>query len=139
MKMEVIKKEEVEIKFLQVGAGVRYWENGTVDGVEDTDGELMPCIEGENWSPLIELETGKILNWEQGKKASTYYKVCDCCVVSMLDENRVTHKTVEGYVPSILCPKENGYGDYVIMDIDENGMIQNWKPSLDWLDDYEEC
>ena len=136
--MEVIKKEEVEIKFLQVSAGVRYWENGTVDGVEDTEGELMPCIEGENWSPLIELETGKIVNWKQGTKASTYYKVCDCCVISFLDEEKVSHKIIEGYVPDILSPKEEGYGDYVIMDIDENGMIQNWKPSLDWLEDYQD-
>jgi hypothetical protein len=25
-----------------------------------------------------------------------------------------------------MYPKENGYGDYIIMDVDENGMIQDW-------------
>jgi hypothetical protein len=30
-----------------------------------------------------------------------------------------------------MCPKENGYGDYVIMDIDKDGKILNWKPNLE--------
>jgi hypothetical protein len=35
-----------------------------------------------------------------------------------------------------MCPKENGYGDYVIMDIDREGKIANWKADLsDFQDD----
>lgn len=39
----------------------------------------------------------------------------------------------------ILCvPKKNGYGDYVIMDIDRDGKIENWKADLsDFQDDAE--
>ena len=33
------------------------------------------------------------------------------------------------YVPAFLSPKEESYGDYIIMDIDENGKIDNWKPN----------
>ena len=33
----------------------------------------------------------------------------------------------DGYVPNTLCPNKNGYGDYIKMTIDENGVIQNWK------------
>lgn len=29
-----------------------------------------------------------------------------------------------------MCPKENGYGDYIIMNIDENGFIQGWEKKL---------
>lgn len=32
----------------------------------------------------------------------------------------------DGYVPDFLCPKSEGYGDYIIMDIDSNGFIKNW-------------
>ena len=36
----------------------------------------------------------------------------------------------EGYVPSIMCPEDEGYGDYIIMNIDENGFIQGWEKEL---------
>lgn len=45
----------------------------------------------------------------------------------MKDENGLVVLSLEdGYVPDTLCPKESGYGDYIIMDIDENGMISDW-------------
>lgn len=28
---------------LKVEAGVRYWEDATVNGIEDVDGALIPC------------------------------------------------------------------------------------------------
>lgn len=39
-------------------------------------------------------------------------------------------KSYDGYVPEVMCPKDNGYGDYIIMDIDENGFIQGWNKEL---------
>jgi len=41
------------------------------------------------------------------------------------------------YVPEIMCPKENGYGDYIIMIVDENGKIENWKQTLDGFIDED--
>ena len=38
--------------------------------------------------------------------------------------------TIDGYVPDIMCPKGEGYGDYIKMDIDESGFIQNWDNDL---------
>jgi len=35
----------------------------------------------------------------------------------------------------IFILKERGYGDYIIMDVDENGKIQNWKAKIS---DFEE-
>lgn len=29
-----------------------------------------------------------------------------------------------------MCPADEGYGDYIIMNIDENGFIQGWKKEL---------
>ena len=31
-----------------------------------------------------------------------------------------------GYVPECLCPSGEGWGDYMIMHIDENGQIADW-------------
>ena len=50
----------------------------------------------------------------------------------MKDENgEVVLSAEDEYVPSTLCPKESGYGDYIIMDIDENGMIADWDFDID--------
>ncbi len=42
-------------------------------------------------------------------------------------------KEVNGYVPSIMCPEGNGYGDYVIMKVDAEGRIANWRPDVQIL------
>lgn len=48
MKITIKVEKEVEIKTLEVRAGVRYWEDATVNGNEDSEGELIPCREGDN-------------------------------------------------------------------------------------------
>ncbi len=132
MKTTITVKKEVEVSLLQVNAGVRYWEDSEVNGELDTEqGENIPCKKGDLWTPLIEIETGKILNWKQGTKAEIHYKVCDCCAWELLDDDRNTIIVGDGYVPDTLSPKEEGFGDYIIMDINEDGFIQDWKFNAD--------
>jgi hypothetical protein len=126
--MKIKTVTEVEVKTLRVVAEARYWEDSTVNGVEDTEGTLIPCRDGDNWCPVIDVETGIITNWEKGKTAEIHYKVCDQCSWSLLDtEDNVVATQEDDYVPDTLCPEGDGYGDYIIMNIDENGQIQNWK------------
>lgn len=130
MKVNILKKVEVEAKTLQVKAGARYWEDATVNGVEDINGDLIPCrIDGDddNWFPVIDIDSGVITNWDKGKTAEIHYKVCDDGLYIVFDENEKEIARKEGYVPDTMSPKENGYGDYIIMDVDENGLIQDWK------------
>lgn len=139
MKITLKIEKEFDAKFLQVEAGVRYWEDATVNGVEDTEGDLIPCRDSDTWSPIIELETGKIVNWEIGKSADIHYKVCDDGKYLLQDVNRDHIKTVQDYVISDLAIGESGYGDYIIMKIDENGMIEGWSPTLeDFMDDEDD-
>lgn len=131
MKITLKVEKEFDAKFLQVQAGVRYWEDASVNGVEDTDGELIPCRVGDDWQPLIELESGKIINWEIGKTAEIHYKVCDDGIYILLDENYETIIAHEDYVIDDLSIGEGGYGDYIILSIDENGIIKDWSPTLE--------
>ena len=132
MKAVIKLDKEVEIKTLHVEAGVRYWEDTEVDGIDDEDGTLIPCRDGDLWKPIIDVETGQITNWEIGKTANVHYKVVDSGSYFLKDEKGETVLSIdEDYVPKMMCPKENGYGDYIIMDIDENGFIQDWKQTLD--------
>ena len=131
MNATITVKKKVEIKTLKVKAEVRYWEDAQIDGVSDENGTLTPCKNGDNWEPIIDVDTGKILNWEQGKKASIHFKVCDCCSWELNDENgEVVASLEDDYVPSSLCPKRDGYGDYIIMEIDEEGNIKGWSFDL---------
>lgn len=140
MKVKIKKEIEVEIKTLHIRAGVRYWEDATVDGTEDNDGKLIPCrvIDEDDWLPVIEIETGKIINWKQGVTADIHYKVCDDGDYYLLDENEEEVLHLNGYVPKTLCPEENGYGDYIIMKVDSEGLINNWKFNLsDFTEDED--
>ena len=135
MKADVLVKQEVEITTLEVKANVRYWEDSVFNGENDTeDGELVPCKIGSMWCPIIDIDNGIITNWRQGVKAEIHYKVVDEGSYYLKDsEGKVISSMENEYVPNILCPKKSGYGDYIIMDIDENGKISNWKPDISYF------
>ena len=133
MKFITREEHEVEVTHLLVQAGVRYWEDSDVNGEkDDEDGTLIPLKKGSCWCPKIDLETGVIEDWPKGTTASIHYKVCDAGCYYLLDAEGNTVASLEQeYVPKMMCPKSPGYGDYIIMDIDEDGKIDNWTANLD--------
>ena len=133
MRLTVKAANAIEVKYLRARCGVRYWEDATVNGVEDTDGNV-PCREGENWCPLINLETGKIENWTEGVTADIHYKVCDDGEYDLLDAEKNVVTSIDGYVPNMLSPEENGYGDYVIMHVGTDGVIQGFRADLKYFE-----
>lgn len=123
-----------QAKFIEVGADVRYWEDATVNGKEDSDGTLIPCRNRNSWEPVIDLETGQILNWPAGIEADIHYKVCDAGEYWLLDATKQRIAKWNGYyVPDdILCVGDNGYGDYIIFKVGADGIVIGWKkPYLD--------
>lgn len=151
MEIAVMKLIAYEAKYLKVDAGVRYWDDAKVNGEYDTNCEdrenpggapTIPCAEyvgeqhrvlyGENWRwrPIIDIETGQIINWKQGTTADIHYKVCDDFRCEILDEEKEVIASYEGYVPDVMCPDDEGYGDYIIMSVDGNGFIQGWNKKL---------
>ena len=144
-----VKQEVVmDATTILVNAYVRYWEDGEINGVDDHPTmPTMPCaVKGDKeycWMPIIDIETGRIRNWREGTTAEIHYKVCDefeCRIIDEKGGERCLIKKYEGYVPEFMCPKERGYGDYIIMDIDENGYIQDWDKEavLEFIENEEE-
>lgn len=123
-------KKAVEVKFIRAQCGVRYWEDADVNGVRDEDGSRIPLRDGDDWCPTIDLDTGRIEEWPQGTTADVHYKVCDQGVYDLLDAERNVVKSINGYVPEIMCPVGDGFGDYVIMNIGPDGVIEDWKVKL---------
>jgi hypothetical protein len=120
-------------KFLEVRAGVRHWDDATLNGNEDQAGQ-MPCRRGDLWHPVIDLATGHILDWPAGTEASVSYKVCDAGEYWLLDDakQRIA-KWKDCYVPNdLLCIGDNGYGDYILLKVSGDGTVTGWKkPQLD--------
>ena len=123
---------------LHVEAEPRYWEDATVNGVEDEDGSLIPFRDGDLWSFRIELATGKVCNWPEGVTARIHYKVCDAGHYWLAHENGTRLARWSGhYVPGqFLCHGDQGYGDYIILTIDGDGQIASYdRPRIepeDW-------
>lgn len=124
---------------LAVEAHIRYedfWKGATVNGVDDVEGKLIPCRQGDNWCPVIVISTGIIENWEEGKSATIRYKIADCGNYTLLNGNgEVIAELDNEYVPSTLRPTNEIGEDYIDLEVDENGQIQNW---LGDLTDFEE-
>lgn len=139
MKLKMKIEKEFDVKFLAVTAGIRYAEDVDVNGEPCNKLSEIPLHDGEHWQVAIDVDAGVIENWPQGKTVEIHAKVCDDGTYSILDANRQEIKTIDGYVLDCLAIGENGYGDYMIMEIDENGKIKNWKPKFPEFvgDDYD--
>jgi len=127
-----------DVRYIGVDVGCASWGDAYVNGKrEDENDPIMPCLEkdlfGYRWKILIDVTTGQILNWEKGNKANVYYKVVDNGVYRAFNEDKqeiYTSQSQFRYVPYILNINDNdgyyGYGDYLGLDIDENGFIKGW-------------
>ena len=118
MKVKVKCEVVMDATTILVDTYVRYWEDTDVNGQpDDADTPKIPCaVKSDNgsycWKPIIDIETGQILNWQQGVTANVHYKVCDefeCRIIDEKGGERCLIKDYEGYVPDFMCPKESGY------------------------------
>lgn len=135
MKVLVNRPVELDINTIHVEAHVRYPEDSAVyDGkvwLDDYDASpIMPCMEykrdGWYWCPIIDIATGRILNWKLGMAAQISYKVVDEFSCKVKDGEAIV-TAYEGYVPDFMAPAEEGWGDYIYMDVNTEGYIEDWK------------
>ena len=117
-----------QVTHVDVEADVRYWEDAVVDGVVDEDGSRIPGKEGDTWRIRIQRAGGRIEDWPAGKVARIHYKVCDQGEywLSRPDGIRVA-KWKGHYVPGDQLGHRSG-GDYIVMDVDADGMIEGYEP-----------
>ena len=134
MKVDLVVKKTVDAKFLQVNASVRYWDDASINGERSEDGENVPFKNGDVWNPLIDIDNGVVVDWPKGMTASFCFKVCDAGFYQLLDGSSNLLVEKGGYVPSGLCHGDNGYGDYIIFNVNADGSIHNYKADLDCND-----
>ena len=128
--VERISIVEINLTTLSVVCKPRYWEDTKVNGVFDTDGTLIPLRFVDRWVFNIDLDTGIIKDWPKGTTAEVRYKVCDAGRYYLMNGDTCIYSLEYSYVPKMLCPEENGFGDYININIDGNGKIDNWKVDI---------
>ena len=83
-----------------------------------------------DWCPVIDVNEGKVLDWPENFVFVTHFKVCDqgIYVYSNQDESMqiVSQDCDLYYVPNWLCDWDEGYGDYIYIQINGDGSIENW-------------
>ncbi len=131
MKTTKLIKTEINITHVRVIVPVRYDE-------EDIPNDF-PFRNDDTWEVLINVDTGLIEGWPEGRKERVQMKVCDGGTYILLDDGEEVERIECNYVPNRLIPGE--YGDYIDLRIDESGKITNWptRPNVDafFLEDDE--
>ena len=131
----ITKDARAKCTHLIVSARVRYWEDARINGIEDTDGTLIPFRRGDLWEATIELATGQFVGWPVGTVADIYYKVCDQGEYWLGGRSAEhVYKWRDDYVPDdLLCVGTRGYGDYILLRVGPDGTIIDWEPpQIDW-------
>ena len=166
--MEIRRKVAVaqQVRYLKATMGVRYYvdcEYSTDNGktwnknFEDTDEEservknLTPCIvkndigcgTNDYMELIIDLNSGKVLNWKDGFCLKTHYKVCDDGEYIFLDKDteevvNITKEYNQYYVPDFLSLEDEGYGDYVYLNINGDGTIEHFERMKKLIEEYFE-
>lgn len=124
MKATIKVEKEIEIAMIKIDVAIRYEE-------EDIPNDF-PLRKGDMWSAIVEVDTGKILDWPIGRSGEMHMKVVDQGSYYLLDKEGNTVLSIEeDYVPHGIVP--GSYGDYIELKIDENGIITNWpkRPSIE--------
>ena len=117
-------------------------EESFTSNLRGDDGqEVLPGLDSAKarWRVTIDLQSGQIQDWPKDVHASISFKVRDECSIVLQDANGAGLATYEGYVPVILSPADEGYGDYMFMRVNQNGFIEDWDPELieDIMEDIE--
>ena len=124
MKTTINKPVEVNIRWVNITVPVRY---------EDEDIPYdFPLRSNDVWRATVDIDTGRINDWPEGKSGRLQMKVTDCGVYTLRDEdNQVVAEIEQGYVPHGVVP--GSFGDYIELQINEQGVITNWPkhPDLD--------
>lgn len=129
-KLEYVNKN---MKYIRAIVCPRYWEDVDIrsdnnDYYSDNDYKNMPLRDDDKWILEIDVDTGSVRNWTNGVEASIHYKICDDGKYFILDKNYTDIAKFESeYVPSILAIDDEGYGDYIILTINSDGIINDWK------------
>lgn len=148
MKAKIVKPIEVDVKYLDVFFGGRFYpedleiNNESFEELDDIFNKY-PSLKNinpdgyEDFWLRIDVDTGEVVNWPKTGMEDCYLhsiKIVDEGIYVLINSHG-EHIENRGYVPSCLEIDDNGYGDYFEFTIQSNGKIKDWKFTQKHLDD----
>jgi hypothetical protein len=121
MEFTVQRPCKINVTHVRIDVPVNY-------GTEDIPADF-PHRDGDSWKVEVEIDTGQINNWPICEPCKIEMKVVDEGIYTLLGSDGAICEIIDDYVPHCLIPGE--YGDYIVLEIDENGVITNWVENLD--------
>tara|TARA_R100000951_G_scaffold110053_1_gene107771 strand:- start:2060 stop:2464 length:405 start_codon:yes stop_codon:yes gene_type:complete len=122
MKLKVMQEVEIDAAKVRIEFSPRYMSEEDCAFNENT-----PMLENGVFSITYNIETGAIDGWPKDEPMEIHEKVVDGGSYYLLDsEGNELASIIENYVPSCIT---NDYGDYLIINIDTNGVYANRQES----------
>lgn len=127
-KITILQPVEKEIKWVKINIPIcEEEENQKIFEITNTIPADRICF-------FVDVDTGKIRHYPGDCAFHLFEKVVDRGYYWLLDDKFQIILSIENdYVPNKLIPGE--YGDYVNLNIDDNGVITNW-PKYPLFDDF---
>lgn len=120
MKITVPTTKEVEVVAIEFEVFI----HDDLDPSFPKEIKLFHRREEKIWRDIIDLGTGQLREWPKNTPYDFYDKICDSGTYRLLDADNNFLKEIQDYVPNGIIPGE--YGDYMDLQIDENGIVKNW-------------
>lgn len=118
MKITIPNLFEIEVTTIRIVLPVMYDEDDIPND--------FPFRKNDQWTADIDIEIGKIDGWPAGRSGIVEMKVCDQGCYYLIDKSGIEIASIENdYVPNRIIPGK--YGDYVDLQINEDGEVTNWK------------
>jgi len=122
MKTTITTTREIEIAHIRIEAEVCY-------GEEDIPNDF-PGRTGDYWYANINIDTGKIEGWPQGRAEKMFMTVKDAGSYFLLDrDGKTIGERRDNYVPHGVVP--GSCGDTIELEITADGTIANWPKTPD--------
>lgn len=89
MKVKLLTGKTVEAKY--IAFYVKPMWHGYISVTSDSlsnDGRDLPCLCNNIWCPILDLDTGEIVNWKKGCSADILIEHTDACYASLLDADK---------------------------------------------------
>ena len=149
MKLEITRPVPVNVKYLYANLGCiwHYFDDREIEFGDKTYESLddilkdYPQLKGEDYCGdasillKIDVDNGEVINWPKNCPFDFYdFKIIDTGKYKLLTDEGNTIVECEGYVPDILG--HNGYGDYLMFEIDENSKIIDFDFTQEDLDEF---
>ena len=148
MDTEIRSKLEREARFLHIA--IPYdkddelitFDDGLMTELECDEEFVPPMLNAEDQllEFLIDLKERKAVGWNyEDGYLRQWAKVCDAGTYTLMDAEKKPLCQICGYVPNKLIPPlEKGFGDYIELAIEANGIINGWPTTPDFSEFIEE-